>query len=96
MPSFSIDMKTGKFEPKGEITSVTVNQTGAISKTETVDNGVTTTVITFKNGGTVSSTPHADGSGFSISAKGVLLTYSDDPNKEGGIVVKVKMDESVE
>jgi hypothetical protein len=37
-----------------------------------------------------------NGNGFDISAKDVLLTYSDDPKSEGDVTLSIKMDKSVE
>ncbi|WP_227734554.1 hypothetical protein [Yersinia proxima] len=93
MPTISFDPKTGSHSVVGEITSVNVNSEGSTKTTQTEDNGVLTTLIEFKNGGYVSSTPN--GNGFSISAKDVLLTYSDDPKIKGGVIVSIKMDETI-
>lgn len=93
MPKIRFDALTGEHSVVGEITSVSVNSTGSVSTTQTEDNGIITTHIAFSNGGFVSSTPN--GSGFSISAKDVLVTYSDDPSKPDGVLVKIKMDETV-
>lgn len=94
MPQITFDAKTGEATVQGEITSITVNPTGAISTVKKEIDGVTTTTITFSNGGTVKSTPN--GNGFDITANGVLLSYSDDPESEGNVILNIKMDKTVE
>lgn len=93
MPKISFDPESCEHKVIGEITSIKVSHGGSLFITETVNDGVITTTVEFKNGGFVSSTPKS--SGLHVLAKDVLISYSDDPSHQGGILMNVTMDESI-